>query len=95
MFITYFLFLGSNTQVSDVETYGPSAVANLGNGKIPKELTIDQIKAIQQKFVAAAVRAKDFGYDGIEIHGTCFFFFSLFFRCTWFFVESVCYSLLQ
>jgi 2,4-dienoyl-CoA reductase-like NADH-dependent reductase (Old Yellow Enzyme family) len=52
-----------------IEVFGVSAVEHLGSGITPVTLTIDQIKAIEKKFVAAAVRAKDFGYDGVEVHG--------------------------
>lgn len=61
-----------------VTTYGPSAVTHLTSKTTPVELTIDQIKSIQQKFVAAAVRAKEFGYDGVEIHGAHGFLLSQF-----------------
>jgi len=47
---------------------GPSAVANLNNGIVPKEMTVSEIKNIQSKFAQAAVRAKKAGFDGIELH---------------------------
>ena len=47
---------------------GPSAVANLNTGIVPKEMTGDEIKAIQEKFAQAAVRAQKAGFDGVEIH---------------------------
>ncbi|MFW2490223.1 NADH:flavin oxidoreductase [Clostridium chromiireducens] len=48
---------------------GASAVANLINGIVPKEMDIDEIKSVQKKFAQAALRAKKAGFDGIEIHG--------------------------
>jgi len=33
------------------------------------ELTIDEIEVIKKKFVAAAQRAKQAGFDGVEVHG--------------------------
>lgn len=37
---------------------GPSAVANLNNGIVPQEMSLSEIKDIQNKFAQAAVRAK-------------------------------------
>lgn len=47
---------------------GPSAVANLISGIVPKEMNIEEIKSVQKKFAQAALRAKKAGFDGIEIH---------------------------
>ncbi len=47
---------------------GPSAVANLNTRVIAKEMSIDEIKAVQGKFAQAALRAQKAGFDGIEIH---------------------------
>ncbi|MDR3302406.1 MAG: NADH:flavin oxidoreductase [Spirochaetaceae bacterium] len=56
----------------------PSVVENLNTKIIPQEITVDQIKNIQQKFAAAAVRAKTAGYDGVEIHAAHGFLLSQF-----------------
>jgi NADPH2 dehydrogenase len=40
-----------------------------GNPITAREMTLNEIKAIQSDFVAAAVRAKKAGLDGIELHG--------------------------
>ena len=56
----------------------PSAVKNLNTGIIPQEITINQIKNIQEKFAAASLRAKNSGYDGIEIHAAHGFLLSQF-----------------
>lgn len=40
----------------------------MGDGSIPAELTAEQIADIVQAFADAAVRAKEAGYDGVEIH---------------------------
>ena len=53
---------------SAVTVLAPSAVENLNTKIIPEEIKIDQIKTIQEKFAAAALRAKNAGYDGIELH---------------------------
>jgi 2,4-dienoyl-CoA reductase-like NADH-dependent reductase (Old Yellow Enzyme family) len=56
----------------------PSVVENLNSKVIPREITVEQIKRIQQKFADAALRAKNAGYDGIEIHAAHGFFLSQF-----------------
>jgi 2,4-dienoyl-CoA reductase-like NADH-dependent reductase (Old Yellow Enzyme family) len=57
---------------------GPSAVANLNNGITPKEMDLAEIKAIQDKFAQAAVRAQKAGFDGIELHAAHGFLLSQF-----------------
>jgi 2,4-dienoyl-CoA reductase-like NADH-dependent reductase (Old Yellow Enzyme family) len=34
-----------------------------------REMTIDEIEQMRDAFIAAAVRAQAFGYDGVEVHG--------------------------
>jgi 2,4-dienoyl-CoA reductase-like NADH-dependent reductase (Old Yellow Enzyme family) len=60
-------------------TIGPSAVAPKGEQlgfyrgegpyRVPAEITPAQMDEVRQGFVAAALRAKDAGFDGVEIHG--------------------------
>jgi len=45
----------------------PSPIASRLTREEPEELTIDQIKEIIKNFAAAAVRAKESGFDAIEI----------------------------
>ena len=47
----------------------PSALPDPYLKVLPKELTINEIEAIVNKFVRAASRAQQAGYDGVEIHG--------------------------
>ena len=51
--------------------YGPSPLLHPGieDGEPPKEMTISDIDEIILAFAKAASRAKDIGFDGIEIHG--------------------------
>lgn len=49
--------------------FAPSAVAELSTGTMGKEMTKDEITYIVDAFGAAARRAKESGFDGIEIHG--------------------------
>jgi 2,4-dienoyl-CoA reductase-like NADH-dependent reductase (Old Yellow Enzyme family) len=56
----------------------PSAVENLNTNVLPQEIRVEQIKTLQEKFAAAAVRAKNAGYDGVEIHAAHGFLLSQF-----------------
>lgn len=47
---------------------GPSAVPEIGTGVIPKEMTKDEIELLVRAFGDAAYRAKQGGFDGVEIH---------------------------
>jgi 2,4-dienoyl-CoA reductase-like NADH-dependent reductase (Old Yellow Enzyme family) len=55
-------------EVTGCEPVGPSAVANLRMGNVPKELTKEDIKKIVSDFREAARRVKEAGFDGVEIH---------------------------
>jgi 2,4-dienoyl-CoA reductase-like NADH-dependent reductase (Old Yellow Enzyme family) len=56
----------------------PSVVKNLNTKTMPQEISVEQIKAIQKKFAESALRAKNAGYDGIEIHAAHGFLLSQF-----------------
>ena len=49
---------------------GPSEIKNPSqkDAELPRELTIDEIKDIENKFADAAYRTKEAGFDGVEIH---------------------------
>jgi 2,4-dienoyl-CoA reductase-like NADH-dependent reductase (Old Yellow Enzyme family) len=47
---------------------GPSAMENLNTKITPYEMTREDIRDVQQAFSDAAVRAKEAGFDGIELH---------------------------
>lgn len=52
----------------DGELMGASAVKNLHTGITPKEMTEEDIRNTINEFAAAALRAKQAGFDGVEIH---------------------------
>lgn len=58
----------SSRGVSDGEIMGASPVENLRTGIIPKEMTAADIRNTIAEFAAAALRAKQAGFDGVEIH---------------------------
>ena len=45
----------------------------------PRPMTIEDIKTVQNKFIAAAVRCKKAGFDGIELHGAHSYLIAQFF----------------
>lgn len=47
----------------------PSAIASPTIGIMPRELTLTEIEQIQDAFATAARRAKQAGFEGVEIHG--------------------------
>jgi 2,4-dienoyl-CoA reductase-like NADH-dependent reductase (Old Yellow Enzyme family)/thioredoxin reductase len=48
---------------------GPSASPSLIYGQPPKEMTLDDIDEIVAAFGSAAARAREAGFDAVEIHG--------------------------
>lgn len=51
------------------QNLSPSGVPMTPAGELPREMTPEDIRRVQEKFVAAAVRCKKAGYDGVELHG--------------------------
>ena len=48
---------------------GPSAVPTRDPEKLSREMSIDEIHEMQAHFTDAAFRAKQAGYDGVQLHG--------------------------
>lgn len=61
----------------DTRYVGPSKIPVMKN-KIPEPLTVEEIEDIVQMFVDATRRAKEAGFDGVEIHGAHFYLLSAF-----------------
>ncbi len=70
---------GARRAIIGEQPVGPSAVAmpysymmGLAN-ETPRALTIEEIKAIEEKYAQAALRAKKAGFDGIELHSVGYY----------------------
>ena len=50
--------------------WAPSDIPALPGGKPGHPMTVEEIKIEQQRFIDAAVRAKQSGFDGVELAGT-------------------------
>lgn len=58
-----------NENEKEKEVLGPSAIEDIAYKVTPVEMTIEQIRRIQEDFANSALRAKKAGFDGIQIHG--------------------------
>jgi len=47
---------------------GPSPVVSRSKGEVPLELSLEEIKKIIEQFGKAARRAREAGFDGVELH---------------------------
>jgi 2,4-dienoyl-CoA reductase-like NADH-dependent reductase (Old Yellow Enzyme family) len=56
-------------QCGGLHPLAPSAVESPGYRMVPRELTIEEIGDIVDSFAAAALRLKDAGFDGVQLHG--------------------------
>jgi len=58
--------------ITGVPAVGPSAIdhpnARHHKGQVVQELSVEEIHEITKQFTASAVRAKEAGFDGVEIH---------------------------
>lgn len=54
--------------VIKAQPVGPSPIPCLKFKETPRELTISEIQDIEKAFIRGALRARDLGYDGVEIH---------------------------
>lgn len=58
-----------SSAVTGRQTVGPSAIAPSPGKAMPRELSVDEIQAIERGFADAAARVVDSGFDAVEIHG--------------------------
>ena len=59
----------TKSAITGLPLVAPSAIACPINRELPRALEVDEIQALEQGFVRAAVRLRAAGFDGVEIHG--------------------------
>ncbi|MBZ0312659.1 hypothetical protein AB2T96_07730 [Clostridium butyricum] len=52
-----------------MQIVAPSAIQDPTNLELPHELTTEEVRELVEKFAQAARRAKEAGYDAVELHG--------------------------
>lgn len=52
-----------------LQPVAPSAIPDPHLQVVPRELTIEEIQDLVEMFIRAAARARNAGYDGVELHG--------------------------
>ncbi|MFC1916812.1 FAD-dependent oxidoreductase [Chloroflexota bacterium] len=71
----------AKSELSQMQPIAPSPLASLG-GEVPKGLSVDEIAEIVACFAEAALRAKQAGFDGVEIHGAHGYLIDQFLSCS-------------
>ncbi len=70
----------SNPAYTGRDNIAPSAVPIADGKPVPREMTLEDIKRVQGKFIDAAVRCKKVGYDAVELHGAHGYLLTQFFN---------------
>ncbi len=60
----------SQFMIGNQQALAPSAIYSKYSKETPKEMTLEDIKTVQNAFVDAAARSKEAGFDGVEIIGS-------------------------
>jgi len=60
----------TNNKIIGATPVAPTAIFHPGYKIIPRELSLEEISEIIESFGKAAIRAKQAGFDGVEIHGS-------------------------
>ncbi|MFH1951044.1 MAG: FAD-dependent oxidoreductase [Pseudomonadota bacterium] len=59
----------TSSEITGHRPVAPSSITCAPFGENPLAISVEEIKAIERKFVEAALRAYEAGFDGVEIHG--------------------------
>ncbi len=69
----------ATAEILGAKPVAPSAIDNPLRGSKPRELGKDEISKIVRDFVAAAMRVREAGFDGVELHSAHGFLLNQFF----------------
>ncbi len=64
--------------MNGMQTMAPSPIYSKYSKETPREMTIEDILSVQESFIKGAERAKEAGYDGVEILGSAGYLLSQF-----------------
>ncbi|MFC1929749.1 FAD-dependent oxidoreductase [Chloroflexota bacterium] len=71
-------------EINGIQPVGPSAIRRPGASyEVPRELTIAEIHNTIDKFASAVLRAKQAGFDGVEIQGAHRYLINQFLSSAW------------
>lgn len=59
----------TTSTVTGIQPIAPSPIPDPSTKQLPREMSVAEIQQMEADFVAAARRARDAGFDAIEIHG--------------------------
>ena len=68
----------SFSMLTGTQSIAPSAIPSKMTGETPKEMTLEDIQAVQDAFGDAAVRTREAGFDAVEICGSAGYLISQF-----------------
>jgi len=74
--------LEANPQLSKYQAVGPSAI-RMRSDQNPRELSIDEIADTVNLFVRTAERAREAGFDAVEVHGAGGYLINQFLSSAW------------
>lgn len=69
----------SNPTLAGHRPISPSDIPPAPGGVVPRPMTLEDIKQVEQKFIDAAVRCEKAGFDGAELHGAHSYLLAQFF----------------
>ncbi|MDI7276777.1 MAG: FAD-dependent oxidoreductase, partial [Anaerolineae bacterium] len=59
----------TSSAVTGTQPLAPSPLPDPSTGEVPRELSVDEIREIEDAFAQAARRAQQAGFDAVEVHG--------------------------
>ena len=59
----------TSSTITGVQPVAPSQLADPSSQEVPRELSVAEIQEIEDAFVQAARRAREAGFDAVEVHG--------------------------